>query len=487
MTKPHQLGLSVSNPGQPSFAFLFSFCSASLFICSFICEYFLNTFASPWRSNCVTHSSATPPALADVSRKNKRILRANYPKTVAELAWLGVVICCETMALKPDELICAAGCGDASVVQALLAKGWDVNGKWPDGVTALILASADGHGEVVQTLLAKGADVNSATNDGLTALILAAKNGHRAVVQMLLANGAESRNPKDAEVVQRLLAMEEEARRNPMPPAKPAMHVNSRATKFIEVLNVGGILGGTNGSTDLQAVARLGNVDAVKAFINDNPDVVLRKQKDGKTALHLAAARGRTDWVAALISAGAKINEKDGQNDSWTPLMFAAAEGQADCVKALISAGADVHAEEEWRGLTALMLAAMDGDLANEEKFETCNRVGCIKALIAAGADVNRRDRARNTPLLRAAIYEHFDCAVVLVSAGANVNVKLNDDSTALWHAVRHGARACVEALLSAGAHPGVWSGGMTPLMLARQTPVNRDIEKLLIAAGATE
>jgi hypothetical protein len=27
------------------------FCSASLFICSFICEYFLNTFASPWRNN----------------------------------------------------------------------------------------------------------------------------------------------------------------------------------------------------------------------------------------------------------------------------------------------------------------------------------------------------------------------------------------------------------------------------------------------------
>ena len=35
VTKPHQLGLSVSKPGQPSFAFRFSFCSASLFICQF--------------------------------------------------------------------------------------------------------------------------------------------------------------------------------------------------------------------------------------------------------------------------------------------------------------------------------------------------------------------------------------------------------------------------------------------------------------------
>ena len=67
VTKPHQLTFSVSKPGRSSLAFRFSFCSASRFICSFICEYFLNTFASPCRSNCVTHSSATPPALRRVA------------------------------------------------------------------------------------------------------------------------------------------------------------------------------------------------------------------------------------------------------------------------------------------------------------------------------------------------------------------------------------------------------------------------------------
>ena len=67
VTKPHQLGLTVSKPGPSSLAFRFNFCRASLFICSFICEYFLNTFASPCRSSCVTHSSATPPALKRVA------------------------------------------------------------------------------------------------------------------------------------------------------------------------------------------------------------------------------------------------------------------------------------------------------------------------------------------------------------------------------------------------------------------------------------
>src|SRR5262245_10544200 len=41
--------------------------SASRFICNFICEYFLKTCASPWRSIWVTHSSATPPALKRVA------------------------------------------------------------------------------------------------------------------------------------------------------------------------------------------------------------------------------------------------------------------------------------------------------------------------------------------------------------------------------------------------------------------------------------
>src|ERR1035438_8128872 len=56
VTKPHQLTFSVTKPGRSSLAFRFSFCRASRFICNFICEYFLNTLASPCRSNCVTHS-----------------------------------------------------------------------------------------------------------------------------------------------------------------------------------------------------------------------------------------------------------------------------------------------------------------------------------------------------------------------------------------------------------------------------------------------
>ena len=40
-----------------------------------------------------------------------------------------------------------------------------------NGATALMVASDNGHLDVVQALLAKGAEVNARDNDGLTALM----------------------------------------------------------------------------------------------------------------------------------------------------------------------------------------------------------------------------------------------------------------------------------------------------------------------------
>jgi hypothetical protein len=76
-----------------------------------------------------------------------------------------------------EGLFSAASGGDAAAVQALLAKGAELNAKNNDGVTALIVASGNGHLDVVQALLAKGAELNAKNNDGATALMLASYNG----------------------------------------------------------------------------------------------------------------------------------------------------------------------------------------------------------------------------------------------------------------------------------------------------------------------
>jgi ankyrin repeat protein len=90
-----------------------------------------------------------------------------------------------------NALIDAATKGDLAAVQALLAKGANVNARAAGGETPLIMAAVNGRLSVVHALLDKGADVNAGDNHGTTALMDAAEYGQLQVVQALLARGAD--------------------------------------------------------------------------------------------------------------------------------------------------------------------------------------------------------------------------------------------------------------------------------------------------------
>lgn len=89
------------------------------------------------------------------------------------------------------DLMRVAAKGETDTVQALLAKGADINAKDKDGWTALIHAAAEGQIDTVKALLAKGADVNVKANDGRTALMHAVSRGHITAVRTLLTKGAD--------------------------------------------------------------------------------------------------------------------------------------------------------------------------------------------------------------------------------------------------------------------------------------------------------
>ena len=103
-------------------------------------------------------------------------------------------------------------------------------------------------------------------------------------------------------------------------------------------------------------------------------DTIAERDTFGRTALHYAAADGRTDELRRLIAGGADPRDPDGAG--FTPLHFAAQEQHADAVEVLVRHGADVAAADRW-GNTPLWRAI----------FTARGARTTIAALLAAGAD----------------------------------------------------------------------------------------------------
>ena len=88
-------------------------------------------------------------------------------------------------------LLQATEAGDILQMQALLAKGAEVNARNAHGWTPLHVAAAGGDPAVIALLLQHGADVHAQSHIGTTPLDNATtRGGRKAVIDLLLAHGA---------------------------------------------------------------------------------------------------------------------------------------------------------------------------------------------------------------------------------------------------------------------------------------------------------
>ena len=115
----------------------------------------------------------------------------------------------------------------------------------------------------------------------------------------------------------------------------------------------------------------------------------------------VAAHKGKTDCVKALVAAGADVNAKS--NGGRAALAWAAELKSADSVKVLIAAGANVNAKDN-DGETALMTgcAFINGVPLNSE---------IVTTLLDHGADPNLEDSEGETALSRVFHFDHLDWA----------------------------------------------------------------------------
>ncbi len=192
----------------------------------------------------------------------------------------------------------------------------------------------------------------------------------------------------------------------------------------------------------IHEAAQKGDLAAVKAFVEKDPESVGVKDPNGRTALHWACRGVHPDVVRYLLEHGADVNARD--QAAVTPLHSVSSRGHLEAAQALIAAGARLDAKMADQS-TPLHLAAANGHK------ETA------LFLFEKGAPVDVQDGKEDTPLHAAAWGDRWDIVGLLadrISAGgrASLNKPDFDGHTLLHIAGRAGRLDAVEQLIAAGA-----------------------------------
>lgn len=134
--------------------------------------------------------------------------------------------------------------------------------------------------------------------------------------------------------------------------------IRNDSTSAIELLKRG---------MDVNTVDRTGNTLLIQAMRRDVPELVdyllqrrariNSRNRNGETALSIAAYVGKLAYVKRLVEAGAEVNFY-----GWSPLSYAAYNGHREIVDYLLKHGAEIDAKTE-NGSTALFFAARFGHL----------------------------------------------------------------------------------------------------------------------------
>ena len=240
---------------------------------------------------------------------------------------------------------------------SILIKYFDINAKDKNGQTALHLAAKCGNVEILITLLKSGACLHVKDMDGKNPLHHVAEFGHVKCLKIILSDPTYLGNEKKNQDLSNLL---DESKKQKITP--------SGRKKYRNILPFTKIQLKAKQSKPMDAVNEEG-----QDLSNTNKDVpysdeenfklisIDEKEKDHKTALHLASENGHLDVVQLLLYKGASVDAKD--INEMTPLHLSSKNAHLDVVQLLLDERASVDAKDI-NEMTPLQLASQHGNIS---------------------------------------------------------------------------------------------------------------------------
>lgn len=210
-------------------------------------------------------------------------------------------------------------------------------------------------------------------------------------------------------------------------------------------------------AAEIHDAAQSGDTAKVIELIKQTPALVSEKDKKGNLPLHLAAEKGWTEIIVALLDAGADVNAKG--LDDWTPLHYAAKDGSIGACRVLLQRGAKRDAlnsvKQTPQQLAGVFAAPVLRDfvpnvMGTDELFTAveAGNTEKVKALVAATPDtVKGKDDQGRTPLFLAAYKGNPALMKLLLEAGADVNATDRAGKSALSYACEASNPEAVELL----------------------------------------
>lgn len=220
--------------------------------------------------------------------------------------------------------------------------------------------------------------------------------------------------------------------------------------------------------------------------------------------MHETVREGNIERVRALLSAGAKVNEKEQSYMGNTPVYLATCTGNKEVLKLLIDSGADVNTRNN------LGQTALDNALLQEYDLEVIkiltnagahvqpdfgrsamhyltqkNNPKLIEFLLSQGVDVNAPDDRNRTPLHTAAIYNkaesHRASVEMLLKNGAEVDTRCQSGETALYFLVKKADVGMVRLLIDGGADVNAQDDHQETLLFEAVRTENTSLVQLII------